>query len=100
MDPTDLREEVAERLANGKPIDAETLNAVCFVLTRALDDLAFSTPEAAPLARRLLRVVGRVVIDAGGPEASAEVWQDTREMALQWIGEALGALGYEVRRSG
>jgi len=99
MDPTDLRAELAERLANGKPIDAETFNAACFVLTRALEDLELTVPEAAPLVRRLLRVAGRVVIDTGMAGSSADVWPNTREMALQWIDEALRALGYEVRGS-
>jgi hypothetical protein len=99
MDPTDLRAELAERLANGKPIDAETFNAACFVLTRALDNLELTVPEAAPLVRRLLRVAGRVVIDTGMPDSSPDVWPNTQEMALQWIDEALHALGYEVRKS-
>ena len=97
MDPTDLRAELAERLANVTPIDAETFNAACFVLTRALDELQFSVPDAQPLVRRLLRVVGRVVIDTATPEADAEIWANTREMALQWIDEALRGLGYESR---
>ena len=97
MDPSDLRADLAERLANSTPIDAQTFNAACFMLTRALEDLEFSTPEAAPLVRRLLRVAGRVVIDVAGPDSSAEVWPNTREMALQWIDEALRALGYEAR---
>ena len=96
MDPSDLRAELAERLANGTPINAETFNAACFMLTRALEGLEFSTPEAAPLVRRLLRVAGRVVIDTATADASADVWPDTREMALQWIDEALRALGYEA----
>src|SRR2546425_1067125 len=61
MDPSDLRAELAERLANSTAIDAETFNAACFVLSRALGELEFSVPEAAPLVRRLLRVAGRVV---------------------------------------
>jgi hypothetical protein len=97
MDPTDLRAELAERLANSTAIDAETFNAVCFLLTRALDGLELSVPDAAPLARRLLRVVGRVVIDTGMPDSSPEGWPNTREMALEWIDEALRALGYEAR---
>jgi hypothetical protein len=56
-----------------------------------------SVPEAAPLARRLLRVVGRVVIDTGLPDSSPDAWPNTEEMALLWIGEALRSLGYEVR---
>lgn len=96
MDPSDLRAGLAERLANSTPLDAETFNAACFMLTRALEDLEFSTPEAAPLVRRLLRVAGRVVIDTATADASPEVWANTREMALQWIDEALRALGYEA----
>ena len=100
MDPSDLRAELAERLANSTAIDAETFNSACFMLSQALEELEFSVPEAAPLARRLLRVVGRVIIDTATPNASAEGWPNTREMALQWIEEALRALGYEVRPSG
>jgi hypothetical protein len=99
MDPSDLRAELAERLANSTPIDAETFNAASFMLSRALEGLEFSSPEAAPLARRLLRVVGRVVIDTAAAGSSPEIWPDTREMALQWIDEALRALGYEVTPS-
>ncbi len=97
MDPSELRAELAERLANGTPIDAETFNAACFFLTRALEQMEFTAPEAAPLVRRLLRVAGRVVIDTGTAEASPEVWPNAREMALQWIDEALRALGYEAK---
>ena len=97
MDPSDLRAELAERLANSTPIDAETFNAVCFMLTRELDSLEFSVPEAAPLVRRLLRVAGRVVIDTATLDSSPETWENTREMALHWIDEALKALGYEAR---
>src|SRR5262245_40087636 len=96
MDPSELRAELAERLANSTPIDAETLNAACFMLTRALEEMELSVPEAAPLVRRLLRVAGRVVIDTGGEGASPEVWPNTQEMAIQWIDEALQALGYEA----
>ncbi|TMC53443.1 MAG: hypothetical protein E6J20_07195 [Chloroflexi bacterium] len=99
MDPTDLKAELAERLANGTAVDAETFNAICFLLTRALDGLELSVPEAAPLVRRLLRVAGRVVIDTGMPDSSAEVWPNTKQMALEWIDEALRALGYEARPS-
>ena len=56
-----------------------------------------TVPEAAPLVRRLLRVAGRVVIDTGLADSSEETWPNTKEMALQWIGEALRSLGYEVR---
>ena len=99
MDPSDLRAELAERLANSMPIDAQTLNSACFMLSRALEGLEFSTPEAAPLARRLLRVVGRVVIDTAAADSSPDVWPNTREMAIQWIDEALRALGYEATPS-
>ncbi len=100
MDPTDLRAELAEQLANGTPIGAETFNAACFFLTRALEQLELSTPEAAPLVRRLLRVAGRIVIDTGMPDSSPDVWANTREMAVEWLSEALGALGYEVKPAG
>jgi hypothetical protein len=99
MDPSDLKAELAERLANSTPLDAETFNAACFMLTRALEELELSVPEAAPLVRRLLRVAGRVVIDTGTEGASAEVWPNTREMAIQWIDEALRGLGYEATPS-
>jgi hypothetical protein len=99
MDPTDLRAELAERLANGKAIDAETFSAACFVLTRALVDIELSVPEAGPLVRSLLRVAGRVVIDTGMPDSSPDAWPNTQEMALQWIDEALHMLGYEMRKS-
>lgn len=68
----------------------------CFELSRQVDDLDFSVPAAKPLARTLLRVVGRVLIDAGGPSASAEIWPNTEEMALQWIAEAIEPLGHTV----
>jgi hypothetical protein len=97
VDPSDLRADLAERLANSTPIDAETFNAACFMLTRALEELEFSVPEAHALVRRLLRVAGRVVIDTAVQGADPATWPNTREMALQWIDEALRALGYEAR---
>ena len=97
MDPTDLRAGLAESLSGSEPIDAQTFNAACFVLSRALEDLTLSVPEAAPLTRRLLRVAGRIVIDTGLPDSSAETWPNTEEMALLWIDEALQELGYQVR---
>ena len=97
MDPSDLRAGLAERLARSEPVDAETFNAACFMLSRALQDMTVTVPEAAPLVRRLLRVAGRVVIDTGLPDSSPETWPNTKEMALQWIDEALQALGYEAR---
>ena len=96
MDPSDLRAGLAERLARSEPIDAETFNAACFMLSRALQDMSFSVPEAGPLVRRLLRVAGRVVIDTGAPDSAAETWPNTKEMALQWIDEALRELGHEI----
>ncbi len=97
MDPSDLRAGVAESLAKDAPIDAATFNAACFMLSRALDGIGFSVPDAAPLVRRLLRVAGRVVIDTGIESASPDVWPNTMAMALEWIGDALRELGYEVR---
>jgi len=97
MDPTDLRAGLAERLAGSESIDAQTFNAACFMLSRALDELALTVPEAAALAKRLLRVAGRVVIDTGLPDSSPGTWPNTEEMSLQWIDEALRALGYQVR---
>src|ERR1700738_312696 len=99
MDPSDLRAGMAERLASSEPIDAETFNAACFMLSRALEGIGFTVPEAAPLARRLLRVAGRVVIDMGSAGSAPETWPNTEAMALQWIDEALRELGYEVRPS-
>src|SRR6266852_3356322 len=99
MDPTDLRAELAERLAGSEPIDAQTFNAACFMLSRALEELDLSVPEAAPLIRRLLRVAGRVVIDTGLPDSVSTTWPNTEEMALLWIDEALRELGYHVRPS-
>jgi|SRR5579859_4933794 len=100
MDPTDLRAELAERMSGAEPIDAETFNAACFMLSRALEGMNFSVPDAAPLVRRLLRVAGRVVIDTGMPDSSPDTWPNTEEMALQWVDEALRALGYEVQPTG
>ena len=100
MDPTDLRAGLADRLAGDEPIDAETFNAVCFMLSRALDQVALAVPEAAPLARRLLRVAGRIVIDTGLPGASAQVWPNTEEMALLWIDEALAIRFARCRTAG
>jgi hypothetical protein len=97
MDPSDLRAGLAERLAGAAPIDAETFNSACFMLSRALSEIEFSVSEAAPLVRRLLRVAGRVVIDTGLRDSSTDTWPNTKEMVLEWIGEALRDLGYEVR---
>lgn len=96
MDPTDLRAGLAERLSGTAPIDAETFNAACFMLSRSLDDIELCVPEASPLIRRLLRVAGRVVIDTGAAGASPDVWPNTKEMAVQWIDDALADLGYSV----
>ena len=97
MDPSDLRADLAERMSGTEPIDAQTFNAACFMLSRSLEGLDFTVPDAAPLVRRLLRVAGRVAIDTGMPDSSPETWPNTEEMALQWIDEALRVLGYEVR---
>lgn len=77
--------------------DANELNMACFRVVEQLEGLEFVSPEAAPLVRRLLRVAGRVIIDAAGEDASAEHWAGAEEMALLWLDEALKPLGYEVR---
>jgi hypothetical protein len=94
-----LRAELSEHLGGSEPIDAQTFNAACFMLSRALEDMNLSVAEAAPLIRRLLRVAGRVVIDTGLPDSAPDAWPNTEEMALLWIDEAVAALGYEVRPS-
>ena len=99
MDPTDLRAGLAEKLSANEPIDAQTFNAACFMLSRSLEELKLTVPEAAPLIRRLLRVAGRVVIDTGLEGSTADTWANTEEMALLWINEALRDRGYEVRPS-
>jgi hypothetical protein len=76
---------------------AERINRSSFGLSREVAELACSVPEAAPLARTLLRVVGRVVIDTGVPGADPAEWPNTELMALQWINEALHPLGYELK---
>jgi hypothetical protein len=78
-------------------LDAEAFNLACFRLVRALDELDFCVPQAAPLARRLLRAVGRVVIDTAGPGADPAVWSNTEAMLVLWVDEALREQGYEVR---
>ena len=76
---------------------AERINMACFELSKQVGDLRCCVPQASPLARTLLRVVGRVVIDTGVPGADPAVWDNTEVMALQWIREALAPLGYDVR---
>jgi hypothetical protein len=76
---------------------AETINMACFELSRQVAQLDCCVPQASPLARTLLRVVGRVVIDTGTPGADAAAWENTEVMALQWIREAHTPLGYDVR---
>lgn len=88
---------MAEGFEIQRPAEAENLNMACFAITRALADLDFSVPQAAPLARHLLRVVGRILIDAGGPGADPEVWANTESMALQWLRAALNEIGYDVQ---
>jgi hypothetical protein len=73
---------------SGEPGAAERINMLCFELSRELGELEVAAPPAIPLARTLLRVVGRVVIDTASPGARPEVWTSTEEMALQWIDEA------------
>jgi hypothetical protein len=38
-----------------------------------------------------------VVIDTAAADAAPDIWPNTQEMAIQWIDEALQALGYEAR---
>src|SRR2546428_4810840 len=92
MDPTDLRAGLAERLAGDAPIDAETFNAACFLLSRALQEMDLTVSEAAPLVRRLLRVAGRVVIDTRQTDSPAGTWPNTVGMAPLWVDEALREL--------
>jgi hypothetical protein len=77
-------------------VNPEDLNMACFQISKQLDSLTWAVPEAQALARRLLRVVGRVVIDVGDPAADPETWSNTESMALQWIQEAVRPLGYDV----
>jgi len=100
MDSTDLRAGLAERLASADPVDAVTFNTACFVLSKALDELPLSVPQAAPLVRTALRVAGRVVIDTGLPDSAPDAWPNTQQMAVEWMAAALSALGYRVSPSG
>jgi hypothetical protein len=84
-------------LADHEETAAERINMASFALSREIGELACSVPEAAPLARVLLRVVGRVIIDTGVPGADPAVWENTQVMALQWLQEAIRPLGYDVR---
>jgi hypothetical protein len=83
-------------LAEPEPA-ATRVNLACFELSREVAGLPCCVPQAVPLARTLLRVVGRVVIDTGAEGADPSVWESTEVMALQWIREALRPLGYDVR---
>jgi hypothetical protein len=86
-----------EATAAARESAAERINMSCFQLSREVAQLECSVSLASPLARTLLRVVGRVVIDTGTPGADPAVWDNTEVMALQWLNEALRPLGYEVR---
>jgi hypothetical protein len=79
-----------------RPAEAENLNMACFAITKALEDLDFSVPAAAPMARHLLRIAGRIIIDTASPGADPKVWENTESMALQWLQEALQPNGYAV----
>jgi hypothetical protein len=46
----------------------------------------------------VLRVAGRVVIDAGTRGADPDDWPNTQAMAIEWLDEALRELGYAVRQ--
>ena len=95
MEPSDLRAGLAEKLSSGDPINAQTFNAACFVLSRARDDLSLSVPQATPLVRTVLRVAGRVVIDTA-PGSSPDVWSNTEAMAVEWLGGALSEMGFRI----
>ncbi len=84
-------------MSSDAPLSAEQVNLACFQLSRQVDELSCSVAQAAPFARTLLRVVGRVVIDTAAPNAEPHLWASTEGMALQWLNEALAPLGYEVR---
>lgn len=105
VEPGDGARALAEMKAAGAQLarteevvpGAAGLNMQAFTLSRSLDAIEFSVPEAAPFARRLLRIVGRVLIDTGTEGADPAVWANTETMALQWLNEALRPLGYEVK---
>src|SRR5439155_11325274 len=80
--PAEIGGTLAERLGAGRPPDAEMLNMACFWVTRSLAELEFSTPAAEPLARCLLRVAGRILIDSASEGADPATWANTEEMAL------------------
>jgi hypothetical protein len=84
-------------LSGEQPAAAERINRACYELSREVAELPCSVAPAAPMARTLLRVVGRVVIDTGAPDADPALWPNTEVMALQWLNEALRPLGYEVK---
>jgi predicted metal-binding membrane protein len=96
VDPSDLRGTIADALLGGAPLEAETVNMACFLLSRSLEEMAFSTPQAAPLVRCLLRVAGRVVIDTGTQGADPSTWSNTEAMVLEWMEEAVQPLGYRL----
>ncbi|MFI5283862.1 MAG: hypothetical protein ACHQ0J_12140 [Candidatus Dormibacterales bacterium] len=77
-----------------------TFNTACFVLSKALEELPLSVPQAAPLVRTVLRVAGRVVIDTGLPDSVPDMWPNTQQMAVEWMTSALSALGYRVSPAG
>jgi len=72
----------------------------CFELSREIESTPFSVSQAAPLARTLLRVVGRVLIDSGGENADPATWPNTQEMVVQWVEEAVRPLGYRLAEVG
>ena|SRR5579859_3043670 len=82
------------------PRSPEDLNMACFELSREIESTTFSVPQAAPLARTLLRVVGRVLIDSAGENADPATWPNTEEMVVQWVEEAVRPLGYRLAEVG
>ena len=85
-----------EAFSIDRPAAAGNLNMACFAISRALDELEFTVPEAAVMARRLLRVAGRLIIDIGAPGADPAAWENTETQALQWLREAVLAVGYDI----
>ena len=96
----DLRAALNDALVEGTPPDAQMLNMVCFWVARSLDELEFSNERAAALARTMLRVAGRVIIDSGTAGADPSDWDNTQVMALEWIEEAVKPFGYSVVPTG
>ena len=98
MESAELQASLASTLAGEGRVDCQALNLACFWMTRVLDDLSFPVEEPRATARRLLRIVGRILVDTGREEATPDEWQEqTRPMVLLWLNETLAVLGYEAK---